>query len=391
MATNTSNSVLLDEIDYMAAVSKAMATIYTATYDAFDIMAREQNPDDLTDGVDAAVAVRTRLAAGTGVYTQFSNMTQWLAIRSSAAGSAGLDALLTARGLRAPYSYDQYIQYPSGNVHLTPRNIFYDNDSVMGQFADDGDVFSGGADLAVSGSHNWVVVEVANAGGIAANWVLATTVNYGDGTTGTEETEFAGTEALGAQKNLNNSPLKGLCSAGDTTVLLSTTGMVAGQYVLMVDNTYPVKLSANVATGATELSVSPSQIGWYTPGDHIWISDGNRRETGTVQNINYEYGQVTLESATTKWFLTSSGNTGAYISMPTGIGDGFQEQHAIALVSGANAMSFASVLQHSYSTGGSVQRLVRKVLASDTTLGGGAGYEVTFQTKSERTIAQTAY
>ena len=235
MATAISNSVLLDEIDFIAAVAKAMANIYTATYDGFDFMVREQNPDDLGDGVDAAVAVRTKLQAGTGVHTQFSNLTQWLAARASAAGSSGVDALLTTRGLRVPYSYDQYVNYPNASSHLNSRNIFYDTDITLGRFTDDSDVYSAGTQLTMSGSHNWMVVQADVT--IDSAWVLSVPVYYGDGSTGTE-------------------------------------------------------------------------------------------------------------------------------------------------------VSFSGALQHSYSTGGYGIRLVRQLVSADTTSGGGAGFTVTFKTKSERTITQ---
>ena len=384
MATNISNSVLCDEIDFIAAVAKAMATIYTATYDAYDFMVREQNPDDLINGVDAAIAVRDKLEAGTGVYTQFSNMTQWLGTRASAAGSSGLDALLTARGQRAPYSYDQYVYYPSANAHMSARNIFYDTEAEMAEFAYTSDVFSGGAALIVSGSHNWVVVQTQ--GAIGSAWVVSAPVNYGDGSTGTEVISYAGTEASGATQNIGSKPVKGISEAGTFNVTFETgvSGMVAGQYVLFVDNTYPVMLSANVPTGAKTINVAPDQIGWYTPGDDIWISDNVRRETGTVENINYEYGTVTLETATTKWYLTSAQ---AYINKATGTGDGFQEQHVVAQISGTD-ISFSGALQHSYGTGGYGIRLIRKVLDAETTSGGSAGYAITFKTKSERTVGQ---
>ena len=305
---NISNSLLCNEIDFIAAVAKAMSTIYTATQDAYDFMVKEQNPDDLLNGVDAAVAVRQRLADGTGAYSQFSNMTQWLSIRASAASAAGLDALLTARGQRAPYSYDQYVNYPAGSGHLSARNIFYDATKVLGNFKFGGS-FSAVNELAVSGSHNWLVMEVENAAGIAAPWVLSTSVNYGDGTTGTEETPFAGTETQYTKVNLNNNPIGGISEAGtyQLTLQAGTTGMVAGQYVLLVDNAYPVLLAPNIATGATSLTVAPGQIGRYTSGDKITIRDTASNEAGHIaQAINYEYGTVTLATATAKAYTTAN-------------------------------------------------------------------------------------
>lgn len=383
---NISNSLLCNEVDYIAAVAKAMATIYTATYDSFDFMVKEQNPDDLINGVDAAVAVRARLDDGTGVYSQFSNLTQWLNVRASSAGVSGLDALLTARGQRAPYSYDQYVHYPSGNSHLSARNIFYDTTSVLGNFKYGG-TFSAVGELTVSGSHNQVELEVQNAAGIGSSWVLSTSVNYGDGTTGTEETPFAGTEAQYAKVSLNNNPIGGISEAGTYQLTLEsgTTGMVAGQYVLLVDNSYPVLLAADIATGATSLTVAPDQIGRYTPGDDITIRDSASNEVGHVaENINYEHGSVTLATATAKAYTTVNS---AFIYKTTGAGDGFQEQHQIASITGTDLV-FSGALQHSYYTSGKAHRLVRKVLGSATKTGGASNYEVNFQTKSERTISQ---
>jgi hypothetical protein len=386
---NISNSVLNEEIDFIAAVAKAMANIYTATYDGYDFMVKEDNPDDLTNGVDAAIAVRTRLDGGTGVYSQFSNLTSWLAVRASDASVTGVDGLLTARHQRAPYSYDQYVHYPSNGSHLSTVNIFYDTEIELGNFVYGG-TFSSVGDLTMSGSHNWTVLEVQNAGGISSPWVLGTTVNYGDGTTGTEETVFAGTESQYDTANINNNPINGVSEAGTYQVTLEagTTGMVAGQYVLLVDNSYPALFASGVATGATEFSVDPAQLGWYINGDPITLSDnaGNTEVGHIAERINFQYGIVWLATATAKAYTTA--NSG-YMCKTTPAGDGFQEAQAIASITGTDLV-FSGALQHTYSTGGYAHRLIRKVLTTSTTSGGGADFEVTFQTKSERTVDQIA-
>ena len=77
----------------------------------------------------------------------------------------------------------------------------------------------------------------------------------------------------------------------------------------------------------------------------------------------------------------------AFIYKTTPAGDGFQEQHQIASITGTDLV-FSEALQHSYYTNAKAHRLVRKVLGSSTKTGGNTNYEVNFQTKSERTISQ---
>jgi len=381
---NISNSVLCDEIDFIAAVAKSMATIYTATHDCYDLMVREKNPDDLKDGVDAALAVRGKLDDGIGTYSQFSNLNQWLSTRATAAGVSGIDGLLSSRCQRSPYSYDQYVYYPNNSSHLSASNIFYDEEIILGSFVY-GDVFDSGDELPMSGSYNHVIVEVENSGGISSSWVLSATVNYSDNSTGSEEVVFSGSESLNETKNINNNPINGISEAEtyQLTLEAGTTGMVAGQCVLLSDNSYPV-LIEDAATGTTELSVSPSQIGWYVPGDEIWIQDSTRSETGYVENINYEDGSILLATATTEWYLSSES---AFIKKTNATGDGFQEQHIIASVTGTDLV-FSGALQHSYHTDGFAHRLIKKVLNVTTKTGGDTDFEVDLKTISERTISQ---
>jgi hypothetical protein len=91
-----------------------------------------------------------------------------------------------------------------------------------------------------------------------------------------------------------------------------------------------------------------------------------------------------LATATTEWYLSSES---AFIKKTNATGDGFQEQHIIASVTGTDLV-FSGALQHSYHTDGFAHRLIKKVLNVTTKTGGDTDFEVDLKTISERTISQ---
>lgn len=384
---NISDSLLVDEIDYIAAVVKAQSESYSATLDAYDFMVREQNPDDLLNGVDAAVSLRTTLANMTSLYSQFSQMTAWLNARAVSAGSSGLDTLLTARHLRVPYSYDRYVYYPSSSQHFTVGNIFYDNEVVLGWMKQDG-AFSAMSDLTLSGTYNWLALK-AGVAAIGADWWLDVKSVYADNSTGTERVYVPTGTALDTLIDIGKVPVSGLAKEGASVLpmTLGTTGMLAGQKVLIVDATIPALLSTGADASQRNLYLAPAQIGWYTTGDHIWIADGSSSETGIIEDMDWQNGVITMRDNLAKSY-TVAANANIYKATGYVGTDGWQEAHTIASVSAAQALAFSATLQHTYFTAASAIRLIKDVFDVANSSGGTTADIVWAVTKSERTISQ---
>ncbi len=382
--SDISNSVLAKEIDHIAAVAKAQAETYTATVDCFDNMVKEQNEDDLLNGTDAAVAVDANLSGGTDVYQQFTNMTAWLAQRAVSAGSASLDALLTARKQRAPYSYNQYVFYPQQGSNMTQANIFYDTAVRIGSFIYGG-TYSAGTALTLSGTYNWMAVEIKSA--TIDAWTVDCTVTYSDDSTGTETVVLDGTETLANQTDVGTQNVDLVALDGATVLPMgATTGFVAGQRVLVHDTTYPIKLEATTATGSTALSIGADQLGFYDTGDGIWVQDDNSTETGTIEDISWRDGTITMSGIGYTGGFSIADD--AFIWKSATSGNGWQEMHTIASVSAGQALEFSGALQHTYYTGAAAVRLIKSCSAITTSSGGSADDDIYFTTKSERAIAQ---
>jgi len=385
---NISDSVLLDEIGFIAAVARAQAESYSATVDAYDFMVREQNPDDLLNGVDASVALRTTLANMTSLYSQFSQMTSWLNARAVSAGSTSLDTLLTARNVRVPYSYDKYIYYPSASQHITVGNIFYDSEVVLG-WMKRGLSFEAMDDLTLSGTYNWLAMKVGVDEIGDADWWLDVNSIYADNSTGTERVHIPRWSSHSKMFDIGKVPVSGLAKEG-TNVLpmtLGTTGMLAGQKVLIVDETIPALLSTGADASQKNLYLASAQIGWYTTGDHIWIEDGSNSETGIIEDMDWQYGIITMRDNLAKTYTVAAN---ANIYKATGFlgTDGWQEVHTIASVSAAQALAFSATLQHTYFTAASAIRLIKDVFDVANSSGGTAADIAWVVTKSERTISQ---
>ena len=388
MATNINDSVLLKEIDYIAAVVKAQAAVYSATVDAYDIMVKEQNPDDLINGVDASIALRNTLENSSGLFQQFAQMTSWLNQRAAAAGSSGVDALLTARGLRAPYSYDQYITYPSSSQHLTAGNIFYDTESQLGtiQYGGSSVVFSSGM-LSLSGTYNVLGVETLATN--STNWHINIGSIYADNSTGTEVAFVPTGTAEGTTINIGVNPISSLAEVGAYVIpmTLGTTGLVAGQRVLLTDPVAPAMLNDNCALGQPYIRAEVSEVGYYSPGDIIWLKDNNGSETGTIEDVNYEYGTIKMRKNLANNYQIPAN---AYMYKATAAVDqkGWYETHTIASVSAAPAIAFSAPIRHTYFTGAQSTRLIKGITNIATASGGGGSDAVYVVTVSERTISQ---
>lgn len=387
-----SNSVLLDEIDHMTAVSKSQAAAYTSTVDCFDIMVREQNPDDLIAGVTAAETTDDKLDGGTNNYSQWNLMLSWLGTRATAAGSTDLLDLLADRHLRVPADFDSYIWYPARNAHVAGARLFLSATQTMGQYLHEGTAFSSGNAIPSTVLYTECSCSVGTGqlSGAAA-WSVSANVTYANASTGTEYIDLTpyatmaspaitvGKVAVAAGSSVKAS------LAGGTDINMTPTGMVAGQYVLLKDHTLPALLTADTDTSAT-VTIAPNQAGWYTPGDVLYIRDDTTTdEEVTIEQINYETGVITLTAATSGSFYTS---LNGFIRLKTAGTKGWSEVLPIASVAATKIVA-SGALQHSYYSGGYAVRLIKNVFGMATTHGGTNGDHVKFNGVPERTISQT--
>jgi hypothetical protein len=380
---NISNTTFINEADWMGKTALAEADAYVGGTDAFDIMVREENPDDLTAGVAAAIAVNTILANATGLAAQFAKLQTWLSQRAVAAGSDGIDSFLADRFQRLSYSYDRFIFLPLTSQHLSVGNIMYDQPLALGTLTHGGAMVAGVA-LPVVGSYAYMVVQVLTAGGIgAADWHLHVAVTYADGSTGTEAVDVTTLAALGTKFDIGALPVTGLSKAGQALVLMSSTaGMVAGQVVLVTDAKAPALLTANALTTDTFVTIDPMQCGPFSTGDNVTVTDGSNSSSMEIVGIDYRTGVITFDATLAHAYAVT---TPSYI-VKTVAGRLHQESHTIASVQASTSITLTGNLQHTYGTYGTVHRLIKAVTGISTDSGGSTGDEVEVVTQSERAI-----
>lgn len=170
---------------------------------------------------------------------------------------------------------------------------------------------------------------------------------------------------------------------GQAVILMSaTTGYVAGQQVLVVDNEYGIKVTATAAAAQADITVADAEK--YEPGDAITIRDSAANENLTILSVNYETDVITC---TTNLGATYTVAQGAMIYRQTGAGVGWTEKGTILSVSAGVSITLTANLKHSYYDNGRVYRLYRDVTAAVTTSGGTADDDIIVQTKPDRVIA----
>jgi hypothetical protein len=378
-----SNTVLTNEIDWITGVIKGQADAYAGGTDSYDIMVKEQNPDDLINGVDAAVAVNATVSGGTTLYRQFTQLMTWLSQRAVAAGSNNLDAFLAARYQRVSYSYDQLVYNPSYASHLSVGNIFYDDEVNLGGLTH-GSTFVAGTALPMAGTYDRMAAEVTTVAGIGgADWHLHVAVTYADGSTGTENVDVTANAPLNTKFAVGELPVTSLSRAGQNIVgMTSTTGMVAGQVVLIEDLTAPALLTENAASPDATITVDPSQVGPFSSGEAVTITDGSNSSSLDIVSIDYRTGVITLSAGLGHAYTVANHS---YIQRGTG-GVGHRETHAIASVQASTSITLTGNLQHSYHTSGKAYRLIKAITNITTDSGGSTGDIADVVTQAERTI-----
>ena len=224
-----------------------------------------------------------------------------------------------------------------------------------------------------------LVVEVVGGAIGAVNLTVAFVATYSDDTTATETTLVTalgadGTRWLATRQRVGSQPITGDgCNTGDTIIpMTTTTGMVAGQKVLVRDETWPVSLTVDCLAAAifTCEDTLPFQA-----GDAVTLHDDNTAdENATVLIVNHETKTITLTAATAGNFTVAQN---AHMRLQTAEDYGWTEVVEIASVQAGVSITVDSALKHTYSSDGYAQRLIKSIASVVLTNGtGGDGIRI---------------
>lgn len=386
-----SNTLYLGCIDAIAAILKAQKTAVSQTETLYAKITREDNVDDLVGASGATYAYNADVAlqAGTVLRSQVEQFCEsFLTKRAIDAGSTSIADLLADRYLRVPKAFDTYYYYPAKASHIDDDNLFEDTAVTFGTFGHGGE-FAAGSDLSAEVSLAWGLVKTGSVIG-ESDWVLAIDVVYSDASEGTEAVTVTGESALNTEFNIGANAVTGLSVAGQKIVLMSTTtGMVAGQKVLLSDPLYSSLLTANASSGQAIIYVDPTQVGAFRTSDSVTIRDTSHNENVDIDEIDYTTGKITLASNLSNSYTTAAE---AFIYLQAASTDakrpGWQEMQEIDSVSASTSITMVGDLQHAYYTGAVAVRLIASVADVATTSGGTTGDAVSVLSKVERVPTQ---
>jgi len=317
MAQNISDTVLSNTIDQMAAVTKGFVGAYTSHFDLFNMISREDNPDDESSGIAIVEPVDDALDNGTAFYSIWSSTIGWLNSRATAAGHANLDTLLSARQLKVPSSFDSYIYFPYTGAHLTSENIFQDYtwniSSRAWEYYTFGTITRGGSpawaetNADVSSTLRSCVLSgkltVVNS---AAPWTVTTTANLDTSAvaplTASITYTIATTTPVGATVKSNalttNHATRVSKAGADHFIAAANTGIVKGHRLLLWTGKFPTLLTATATGGQNEITIDPMQVGAFETGDEIMVYNvvGTSGEAAIIESIDEEHGILHLRS-----------------------------------------------------------------------------------------------
>lgn len=386
--SHISTRLLLKTIDQITGVVKAQVSTPAPSEDLYTIVIKEQNPDDLVDGVSPALATDAKVAGGLGMYSQWTSEITWLNKRAVAAGSTDLAALAAARFSRIPNSFDAYVWSPSRNLqHMAAATLFADDSVTFGT------AIRGGSETAYTDSGNALPATVAHAlfevdntlyGGSA--WTLNFVGHHANGATSAIAVVSSATGTSPVGHYVGSSGL--VATAGSSSIgTTSITGIASGHRMLIVDKTYPSLITTAYFTGGTEVWIDPKYIGYFDPADEVeFYHFGASPESDTtseINNIEYETGKITLNAALAICLFPDDA---PMMKLKTARGDGWQEAHYVATAA-AGVVTFSGPLYHSFY--GSTTDIYP--LLTDVVFASGSGGTVTdtaiVKTKSERTIS----
>ena len=384
-----SDTILLGIVDSLAATVKAQLAVVVSTEDLYTKGTREANPTDLVtrNGPTYWQNTDSNFQNGSKLYYQADPVLDYLNLAAAAESIQTLDAFLLARHLRVPKSFDDYIQYPKATTHLT--ELFTDTEVGFGTM-EHGSTFIVGDSLPVTVDSAWMKVRVGP-GAIGNNaWVLTIGVTYVDDTVGSESVSLTGLSGEGVEFNIGGKAITGLSKSGQKVILMSsTTGMVAGQTVLISDPLYATLLSANAPSAQKIAYVDPTCIGAFQTGDAVTVRDGSTNENVIIEDIDYELGKITFTTALNNSYTTAA-NAFVYLQAATGLAlrPGRQEYHVIQSVSANVSITLVTNLRHTAYVGASAVRLIKTITSCATGSGGTTADSAIIKSKIERTPTQ---
>ena len=382
-----SNTLVIGCVDHIAAVLKAELGAVAVTDGLYDRVLREMNPDDIVNRTGDSSALLDDAAAedGTLLYKTYERYLSFLNNRAADESYNSFPALLLARGIRVSDSFDTLCG-PAFDTAIDASLIFSDDVVSLGTLAHGG-TWAAGTALPCDLAKIAAIVTSAAIG--TPDFVLSAGVTYSDDSEGTEACTITGLSSQDTVFPIGQLAVTTKSNAGQKVVSMSSTaGMVAGQKVLIENTVYPTLLTATATSGLRLITVSPTQVGAFRPGDAITLRDGTHNENRTILSIDYYKGEITTTANLTNSYEVADGG---FVYLQSASSDplrpGWQEIAEIDSVSENVSITLVSNLQHTYYTSAKVTRLVKSVEAVTAT-GGTAGDAIAVRSVVERTLTQ---
>ncbi len=201
---------------------------------------------------------------------------------------------------------------------------------------------------------------------------------------------MTGSSPLETQVDVLSAAIAGTSRSGQAVLAVTnpvTAGFAAGQQVLAVDDTYPRKLTADVDTAETTITVEDT---WpFEINDVLNIHDDSS-DSGdlTVDTIDRPAKTITFTGAVGADF-TVAAKAHVRLKVAEGLGIGNNEVGVIESASDEdNEIVLVDNLRNTYYTGGYVYLLVAKVITATTSSGGQTNDAVALNALPDRVIAK---
>jgi hypothetical protein len=333
-------------------------------------LAAESNLTRLTD-MEAALTQTSTNAVNNAFLGEFANLVssfyKWY-VNGTGTGQgsfASINAMFADRHYRIPVNLkDVWLKQQSETI--TSTYLACAENAVLCT-ATQGDTPTYVYDEVLDTDMDFAPLMIEAIGNIAdANLDVAFTATYSDDSTGAEAEEVASTMDDGDEMIICSNDITGDGAVSGNTVvpMAATSGMVAGQKVLIQDRTWPVALTAD-CDAALSFTVEDSLP--FTPGDVVYLHDDNTaNEEATIENITHENKTITLTAATAGTFTTAQN---AFMRLTTEDGYGWTECVEIDTVTENTSLEFTDALNHTYSDQAFVQRLIKSIASVAVTNG----------------------
>jgi len=201
-----------------------------------------------------------------------------------------------------------------------------------------------------------------------------------------------GTSALATQVDLESASVAETVLSEQTDVVVSgETDFAAGQHVIIIDDYYPRKLTADIAATATTITVEDT---WpFEIDDVLLLYDDSTGESGdlTVNSIDRVAKTITFTGVVGgAYTMANSAHVRLKTAEDLGIGNNeVRILDSVTYDSSADetTLVLTADLENTFYTGGTVYLLVAKVIAVTTSSGGQSDDAVDITALPDRTIA----